>query len=105
MAGARNGDIVLLSQVIERDGTNCAGCGLAVDLTLKHPHRMSKSLDHVVPISKGGTHTLDNAALMHFACNASKGNRTPLPPVPPPGTTEALRVYGPYILDVFSTGR
>jgi hypothetical protein len=76
LAGARNGDTVLLTEVIQRDGSNCAGCNQPVDLTLAWPHRLSKSLDHIQPISKGGTHTLTNAQLMHFACNASKGSKT-----------------------------
>jgi 5-methylcytosine-specific restriction endonuclease McrA len=75
LAGATNGDKVILGDVIKRDGTNCAGCGEPVDLSLTWPHRMSKSLDHIVPVSKGGRHEIDNAALMHFACNASKGAR------------------------------
>jgi 5-methylcytosine-specific restriction endonuclease McrA len=33
------------------------------------------SLDHVNPHSKGGRTALENAALMHRRCNASKGNR------------------------------
>lgn len=75
LAGARNGDRALLSQVIERDGTECTACGLDVDLTLEWPDRMSKSIDHTVPLSRGGEHTLANTTLMHFGCNSSKGAR------------------------------
>jgi hypothetical protein len=75
LAGARNGDKVLLATVIERDGTDCAWCGQQVDLELKWPDRLSKSLDHAQPLSRGGTHSLDNAQLMHLSCNASKGAR------------------------------
>ena len=32
------------------------------------------SIDHVVPISKGGTHTWDNVKLAHHYCNAIKNN-------------------------------
>lgn len=76
MAGANNGSPALLSQIIERDGTDCAHCHLPVNLALAWPDRMSKSIDHREPIAHGGSHTLANTQLMHFACNASKGTRT-----------------------------
>ena len=46
----------------------CAKCGKQVtwsDLTI----------DHINPFSRGGQRKLENAALMHRSCNASKGNR------------------------------
>lgn len=33
------------------------------------------SIDHLVPISKGGTHTWDNVRLAHRLCNSLKGNK------------------------------
>jgi 5-methylcytosine-specific restriction endonuclease McrA len=36
---------------------------------------MRASVDHIVPLSLGGPHTLDNAQLAHLRCNAIKGNR------------------------------
>ena len=35
------------------------------------------SIDHVVPLSKGGTHTWDNVHLAHKRCNMVKGNKYP----------------------------
>ena len=32
------------------------------------------SLDHIIPISKGGTHTWDNVKLAHHYCNSIKSN-------------------------------
>lgn len=34
------------------------------------------SIDHVIPLSKGGTHTWDNVRLAHRICNTLKGNNT-----------------------------
>ena len=34
------------------------------------------SIDHVVPISKGGEHSWENIKLAHRVCNSVKGNRT-----------------------------
>ena len=33
-------------------------------------------LDHIVPLSKGGAHAVDNFQLLCGSCNASKGNRS-----------------------------
>ncbi len=33
------------------------------------------SIDHIVPITRGGTHTWDNAQLAHLLCNTRKGNK------------------------------
>lgn len=66
-----------LADVIARDGWRCGICGRKVDP--KATGRNRKSLDHVVPISLGGPHTLANAQLAHFGCNAAKGARATLP--------------------------
>lgn len=54
-------------------GDDCYLCGQLIDFKLKRPHLMSPSLDHVIPLSRGGTHTLDNAAMVHLVCNFRKG--------------------------------
>ena len=33
------------------------------------------SIDHVVPLTKGGEHSWNNVRLAHLSCNAKKGNR------------------------------
>lgn len=33
-------------------------------------------LDHIIPLSKGGLHTIDNFAISCKSCNCSKGNKT-----------------------------
>jgi len=37
------------------------------------------SIEHVIPISKGGTHSWDNVRLAHRLCNTKKGNKVDLP--------------------------
>ena len=34
------------------------------------------SIDHVIPVSKGGTHTWDNVKLAHMSCNSIKSNNS-----------------------------
>jgi 5-methylcytosine-specific restriction endonuclease McrA len=61
--------------IIERDNRLCHICGDAVDLSLAKYHPMSKSFDHVIPLSKGGSHSMGNVKLAHFGCNSRKGAR------------------------------
>jgi 5-methylcytosine-specific restriction endonuclease McrA len=54
----------------------CAICGGVVDKTLKKPNPMAPEVDHIVPISKGGSlANLDNLQLVHALCNQTKGNK------------------------------
>lgn len=57
----------------DRDGWRCGLCGRHVDNTLTWPHPQSASLDHIVPLSKGGRHRRDNVHVSHLACNLAKG--------------------------------
>lgn len=61
---------------IQQEGL-CALCATPIDRSLKHPDPFSKSLDHRVPISRGGSHTQDNIQWAHLRCNLSKGASVP----------------------------
>jgi hypothetical protein len=51
------------------EAKNCPYC--------KAPMRsQDKSLDHIVPLTRGGWHSLTNACVCCKTCNTSKGNRT-----------------------------
>jgi 5-methylcytosine-specific restriction endonuclease McrA len=54
--------------VLERDEGICHICSDPVDPNEWH-------LDHVVPLSKGGTHEYANVAVSHPFCNESKGDK------------------------------
>ena len=41
----------------------------------KNVHGNYPSREHVIPLSKGGSHTWDNVKLAHIRCNSSKGVR------------------------------
>jgi 5-methylcytosine-specific restriction endonuclease McrA len=62
-------------EIFDRDGWICQLCGTPVDRDLKWPHLWSKSLDHIVPLSKGGHHVRANCQLAHVTCNVRKGDR------------------------------
>jgi 5-methylcytosine-specific restriction endonuclease McrA len=61
-------------------GEPCYRCGHNIDPNLDPRHPMSFTLDHKVPLSRGGS-LLDpaNACSMHRRCNSAKGNRTAPP--------------------------
>ena len=55
----------------------CAICGRLVDKSLKFPHPLSASVDHITPIALGGhPSAYENLQLTHLICNQSKGAKT-----------------------------
>lgn len=60
-------------KIYERDGYRCGICGRKVDATKKAPHPRSPSLDHIVPLSKGGGHVESNVQCACWGCNVKKG--------------------------------
>lgn len=81
----KNGEVdygISLQRLIEKDNNICHICGMPCDdsdfsITEKE-YRITgdnyPSIDHVIPLSKGGTHTHDNIKLAHFKCNYIKGD-------------------------------
>jgi hypothetical protein len=57
----------------ERDGANCFICGGPFGKKEK------VTIDHWIPLSKGGTWKLSNLRIAHKSCNLWKGDRVPLP--------------------------
>ena len=62
-------------EVFQRDKWRCHLCGKKVPRTATAPDPRAPSLDHVVPLALGGTHTRANVALAHLGCNIAKGTR------------------------------
>lgn len=69
------GEPVLLTEIAKRDRWRCHICGTRVGQKIAWPHPRSASLDHVVPLSKGGAHDPANVRLAHLSCNSSKSNK------------------------------
>jgi 5-methylcytosine-specific restriction endonuclease McrA len=62
-------------EIFKRDHWICGICGQPVDSILRHPHPGSATLDHIIPLAKGGTHEPSNTQLAHFMCNSLKSDR------------------------------
>ena len=56
--------------------TVCAICGKPVDFSLKYPHPLSPTVDHIIPLAKGGHPSdIDNLQLAHRCCNRQKSDK------------------------------
>lgn len=65
-----------LAEIAERDQHCCQLCRQPVAMGLKSPDPMSPSIDHVIPLSRGGNDTRTNVQLSHRICNTRKGARS-----------------------------
>jgi hypothetical protein len=75
---SRHAEKIIADQIFERDGWICQICVEEIDRSLEWPHPRSVSLDHIVPVSRGGQHTVGNVQCAHLCCNSSKGAKPAL---------------------------
>jgi 5-methylcytosine-specific restriction endonuclease McrA len=79
----QNGDIdysITIDKLIRRDKGKCSICGSRIDkkdfIETEEGYFIAgdsyPSIDHILPVSKGGTHTWDNVQLAHRSCNTDK---------------------------------
>ena len=73
-------------KLCEQQKWKCSLCGKKLNSKLRSTHNMGVTIDHVIPVSKGGTGDLANLNAAHRICNIKKGNRSLGP--------EQLRIFG-----------
>jgi 5-methylcytosine-specific restriction endonuclease McrA len=61
--------------VCERDNWTCQLCGEPIDRSLTFPHPESATVDHVIPLNRGGAHAMSNVQLAHMRCNSRKADK------------------------------
>jgi len=61
--------------VFARDGWVCQRCGITCSAETQWPDPTFPSLDHIIPLSKGGEHSYANTQLLCLQCNLRKGNK------------------------------
>lgn len=81
----QNGNVdytITLDKLIKRDNNKCYLCNGECNLNdytfvnnTKVAGNYYPSIDHVIPIVKGGTHTWDNIRLAHRICNSLKSDK------------------------------
>jgi hypothetical protein len=52
-------------EILQRDGYKCHLCGRVVT-------KKELSFDHLIPIARGGSHSRENVAVAHLACNIKR---------------------------------
>lgn len=68
------GDDISALVVFTMHGWICYVCREPINKFLRVPNYMAATIEHIIPISKGGTHTWDNVAPSHYKCNMDRGN-------------------------------
>lgn len=71
---------ITLNKLIKRDGMTCYICGKACTKDDKRWGMFGPdypTIDHVIPLCKGGTHTWDNVRVACGECNDAKGGSLP----------------------------
>ena len=66
---------ITLKKVIQKDDNICQICHKPCNLDDKSYGEIGKlypSIDHIIPLSKGGSHTWNNVQLAHMICNSYK---------------------------------
>lgn len=82
-------DIARAQELLTRHGNACAYCEGSVE------GKRNRHIDHVIPISRGGSDTLDNIVVACAPCNRNKSDRMPLEWLNSTGRGEAFRVRFP----------
>lgn len=62
-------------EIYERDRWRCQICSEFIDSQLEHPNPFSPSIDHRIPLARGGDHSRANCQAAHLICNVRKGVR------------------------------
>lgn len=65
----------LARRKLKAAGAGCSLCGRPIDYSLAYPDPLSFVVDHVVPLSRGGSHDMGNLRASHRWCNSKKSDR------------------------------
>lgn len=70
---------ITLKKVFKRDNGICQICGKPCDWSDRRWNKYcgptSPSIDHIIPMDKGGGHVWENVQLAHMMCNSEKGDK------------------------------
>ena len=67
---------VVLINVFNKFSGKCQCCNKELNFKGSHLEDDYPSIDHIIPLSKGGTHTWDNVQLLCRRCNYMKSDKT-----------------------------
>jgi 5-methylcytosine-specific restriction endonuclease McrA len=72
------GDLIEPLVLFEKYNWICNICEAEINKRLRFPHYWAATIEHVIPICKGGTHTWENCRPAHAICNWQKGDSLPV---------------------------
>jgi 5-methylcytosine-specific restriction endonuclease McrA len=67
-------EVYTLAEIAARDRATCQLCGKRVAMAKQVPHSKAPTIDHVLPLARGGDDTRANVQLAHFLCNSLKSD-------------------------------
>jgi predicted nucleic acid-binding Zn ribbon protein len=73
--GAKTKEKISIFAIAARDGWKCSICGRPINKDLDRNSKWAATIDHIVPLSKGGKHNWSNVRLAHRSCNSKKGDK------------------------------
>ena len=76
--------------LFELHGWICWICREPINRFLRCPNLMAATVEHIIPLSRGGTHTWDNTVPAHARCNFRKGDSLFIEPCSETGLDPAL---------------
>jgi hypothetical protein len=69
---AEKSEPIYRRKVFERDNWTCRLCRKPVQQDALVPHPKAPTVDHILPLALGGSHTYMNVQCAHFICNSKK---------------------------------
>ena len=64
-------------KIIAKDQPPCHVCGGEIAWDAHHLDPLAFQADHITPLARGGSDTLDNLAAAHRKCNRAKSDNLP----------------------------
>lgn len=61
--------------LLERDEWVCGLCNEPIPKDAVWPDLEYRTIDHIIPLAKGGEHSYENTQAAHLSCNSAKGDR------------------------------
>ncbi len=68
-------EVVSVKKLARWQNWKCHLCGGLIDKNAKVPDNNALTLEHLIPLSKGGEHSYRNCVAAHFYCNSKKSDR------------------------------
>jgi hypothetical protein len=80
---AQAGTAFTPAEIFEHDEWMCGCCGEPIDPQIQWPDKRCATVDHVIPLARGGEHSRDNVQAAHLSCNVAKSDSLPAAQVAP----------------------